>query len=509
MKINLDLSWLGAFIVRIAITTYYRHIRVCGPDSPDGPLLLCLNHNNLFIDCAFSNEFHNRFGHCTYAEASRSNFVLKLLLDSIRGIPIKRPFDFRFQGTGNITREGTTIRGQGTNFLQEVKPGDRIACGRNTNKIISITSDTLMTVETDDFRTYFNESFTIEPKLEQRIAFNNVIEALIAHRAVLIHPEGQPHDNPFLIKLQAGVANIALETLERTPDTLYLHAIGLNYSDQDEFRTDVIICRGEAFEVPQEIFKLWTEGQKTEAIRALLELITDEMNKTLIKAGSIAEHSSVKILHSILLDNQPSLTSEEIMEMGRTAEKMYPDMDKKTLLDSYRDRIARIGLKDSDVKALGQSRCMSHFMLSVISLILVLPFYLSGLFAYGPVIAVAQCIVNRKKRTMLRNPLRVEGKDFPASYIILSIKLLTPIFLSILSIISASYMMYHEYSLLTIVQLQVTFCLVYAFYFYYVWLHCHDAFWDSIKAIRLISCGNARQLLAMRGEIRASLTIKS
>ena len=96
MKINLDLSWLGAFIVRIAITTYYRHIRVCGPDSPDGPLLLCLNHNNLFIDCAFSNEFHNRFGHCTYAEASRSNFVLKLLLDSIRGIPIKRPFDFRF-----------------------------------------------------------------------------------------------------------------------------------------------------------------------------------------------------------------------------------------------------------------------------------------------------------------------------------------------------------------------------------------------------------------------------
>jgi len=88
-----------------------------------------------------------------------------------------------------------------------------------------------MTVETDDFRTYFNESFTIEPKLEQRIAFNNVIEALIAHRAVLIHPEGQPHDNPFLIKLQAGVANIALETLERTPDTLYLHAIGLNYSD--------------------------------------------------------------------------------------------------------------------------------------------------------------------------------------------------------------------------------------------------------------------------------------
>ena len=47
-----------------------------------------------------------------------------------------------------------------------------------------------MTVETDDFRTYSKQSFTIEPKLEQRIAFDNVIEALIAHRAVLIHPEG-------------------------------------------------------------------------------------------------------------------------------------------------------------------------------------------------------------------------------------------------------------------------------------------------------------------------------
>jgi len=77
------------------------------------------------------------------------------------------------------------------------------------------------------------------------------------------------------------------------------------------------------------------------------------------------------------------------MDVGRTAEKMYPDMDKKTLLDSYRDRIARIGLKDSDVKAPGQSRCMSHFILSMITLILVLLFYLAGLFAYGPVIAVA------------------------------------------------------------------------------------------------------------------------
>lgn len=95
------------------------------------------------------------------------------------------------------------------------------------------------------------------------------------------------------------------------------------------------------------------------------------------------------------------------MDVGRTAESMYPQLPAKPVLDSYRDRLSAQGLKDADVKSLGTFSRVYHFFTSLLSLLVVLPFYLVGVLLYGPTIAVAHYIVNRKKRTMLRNPLRV------------------------------------------------------------------------------------------------------
>ena len=50
-------------------------------------------------------------------------------------------------------------------------------------------------------------------------------------------------------------------------------------------------------------------------------------------------------------------------------------------------------------------------------------------------------------------------------------------------------MLCHEYTILTTIEVQVLAFLAYALYFYYIWLHCHDAVWDSAKAIKMATCG--------------------
>ena len=75
-------------------------------------------------------------------------------------------------------------------------------------------------------------------------AFRAVTEALLQGDNVLIFPEGISHDEPYLHKLKTGIARMSLQALTHAKEsefTCIIQPVAIDYSEKDEFRSDLNI----------------------------------------------------------------------------------------------------------------------------------------------------------------------------------------------------------------------------------------------------------------------------
>lgn len=167
------------FLIGIGIRLYYGEIRVKNKHNlpSDGPLIIILNHPNTLMDAWVVGMICKQ---PIYYMAKATLFDSKLKLKLLRGlnmIPINR------QGEGKI--EG---------------------------------------VDNDD-------------------SLSECYKVLSEGKTLLIFPEGTSYKERVLRKLKTGTARIALETEKRNQGKLGLKvvAIGLNYSAQEKFRSNILI----------------------------------------------------------------------------------------------------------------------------------------------------------------------------------------------------------------------------------------------------------------------------
>lgn len=167
------------FLIGIGIRLYYGEIRVKNKQNlpQDGPLIVILNHPNTLMDAWVVGMICKQ---PIYYMAKATLFDSKFKLKLLRGlnmIPINR------QGEGKIKG-----------------------------------------VDNDD-------------------SLSECYKVLSEGKTLLIFPEGTSYKERVLRKLKTGTARIALETERRNEGKLGLKvvAIGLNYSAQEKFRSNILI----------------------------------------------------------------------------------------------------------------------------------------------------------------------------------------------------------------------------------------------------------------------------
>jgi 1-acyl-sn-glycerol-3-phosphate acyltransferase len=75
-------------------------------------------------------------------------------------------------------------------------------------------------------------------------AFKTISDALLEGDSVLIFPEGISHDEPYIHKLKTGIARMALQAMTHSKEhnfTCVIQPVAIDYSEKDEFRSDLAI----------------------------------------------------------------------------------------------------------------------------------------------------------------------------------------------------------------------------------------------------------------------------
>lgn len=109
---------------------YFRKVFVVGTANipEDGPLIICGNHANQFIDPVMIASYCNREISFTMAASSFIKPIVGTIAKSINAIPVKRPEDYKVKGSGKIIINNVHVQGIETKFKDDIM---KFECGAN------------------------------------------------------------------------------------------------------------------------------------------------------------------------------------------------------------------------------------------------------------------------------------------------------------------------------------------------------------------------------------------
>lgn len=120
--------WLLKKFAQAIASIYFKKVHVVGLNNipKDGPVILCGNHANQFIDPILIASYTGRQLSFTIAASSFSKPIVGDLAKAVKAIPVKRPEDSKVKGVGKIVITGSKLIGKGTQFVEQ---GDKIGKG--------------------------------------------------------------------------------------------------------------------------------------------------------------------------------------------------------------------------------------------------------------------------------------------------------------------------------------------------------------------------------------------
>lgn len=228
--------------------------------------------------------------------------------------------------------------------------------------------------------------------------FEAAVKALIRHEALLIFPEGLSHSGVQLARMKTGAARIAFEAEEKADWQLGLRVVpvGLTYHRKHAFRGRVAAAVGRSFEVAG-----WREMRQrdewgaveslTAGMREALEKVTlnlpTEEDRVLIEAADAlyaAEKGYARPrAREKLAPRLPRLQrfAEALAWLYVAEPEEYQQLTRA--VRSYRQRLARLGVKEGDLPARFPVTRVLSYALSQAALLLVgLPLAAVGTLAW-------------------------------------------------------------------------------------------------------------------------------
>lgn len=103
---------------------YFKDVHIIGLENIplDGPLIICGNHANQFIDPIMIGSTANRHISFTIAASSFSKPVVGSMARAVKALPVKRAEDSKIKASGKIKfGSESQIKGINTKFIEETK----------------------------------------------------------------------------------------------------------------------------------------------------------------------------------------------------------------------------------------------------------------------------------------------------------------------------------------------------------------------------------------------------
>ena len=195
----------------------------------------------------------------------------------LHAIPVKRPQDYAFAGTGEVSVDSGRVAGLRSKFTKEVKPGDSIKVANTSLLVKSVESDEALLVS-DLSAKQEPGKFKVFPKIDQARIYETVHNNLKTGRCIGIFPEGGSHDRTTPLPLKAGVCLMALGAMARHNITVSIQCIGLNYYQGHRFRSKAVLNFGVPYTIPRELATLYLQD-RNKAVEILLKQIETVENR--------------------------------------------------------------------------------------------------------------------------------------------------------------------------------------------------------------------------------------
>lgn len=238
-----------------------------------------------------------------------------------------------------------------------------------------------------------------DPSLVSKNAdmFEKCFEHLAKKKSLLIFPEGVSLKERKIKEVKSGAARIAFGAYERNHYELDIKVvcIGLNYSNNGKFQSNVLINIGESITLQNYVDAYKSDPQKTvkrltHDIKAQLEELTVsiEENDSDIMVSRVEEMYKVQLMNELKLEKKNKINDFYVTKAicnylayfkNNAPEKIN---EVKNLMDNYYTLLEQNSFSDKDVRnVISGKNVVSTTLLSLVYSILTLPLFLAGLVA--------------------------------------------------------------------------------------------------------------------------------
>jgi glycerol-3-phosphate O-acyltransferase / dihydroxyacetone phosphate acyltransferase len=478
---NVDPRFVVRGVLFTLIDAFFKDFDVAGsvrvPDA--GPIILaCAPHANQFVDpiciqkaCAKRRDI----GFLAAAKTVRRRYVGQVC-KILQAIPVERAQDLAVVGVGTfaVSAGSVTVKGHGTQFDTQSKPGDLLVVTAPakykgcTSRIRAIGGAGVATMKRA-FRFPAGHatgsegvvaehmdavSFKIHPLLDQSCVFEAVFDRLERGGAIGIFPEGGSHDRTELLPLKGGVSIMALGAMAKYPSLcagggkLKIIPVGINYFEGHRFRSRVFVDIGEPIVPDPALVEQYKRGgdERRAAQGELLASVKMGLEAVTVQAPDFNTLQFLRALRRLYKATGIRAGAQHRMDLMHAFSKSYSrdrDLPRvQQLYDdvlAYREQLSNLGISDHRVSRaslgggtgttiLGSTTLVLQLATKSIYLVLCAVVFLPGIILIWPWRAFTRYVSAKKAKEALRkSDVKIKGNDVLATWKLMTTVTLVPI----------------------------------------------------------------------------------
>mmetsp|Transcript_49805 Transcript_49805/g.115634 ORF Transcript_49805/g.115634 Transcript_49805/m.115634 type:complete len:685 (-) Transcript_49805:96-2150(-) len=300
---------------------FFRSVEIVGLENlpKQGPVILTGNHNNQFVDGVMLLTNSHREISFMIAEKSYQRPMVGFLAKAFHCIPVQRPQDTAFKGTGTVALDGSAVlRGTGTQFKAQMECGCSVQIQGEPKplKVKQVVSDEELVLESEVSGTGGSCTFKVYPKVDQTSMYERVHMGLKQGKCLGIFPEGGSHDRTDLLPLKAGVAVIALDAFTKYGLQVPIVPVGLNYFHGHRFGGRVVTEFGTPINIPESIYALH-ETDRRGAGELLLNIVATGMRSVIVPVPDYHTLQQIYMVRRLYVPDGLKLSAEKAMDLNR------------------------------------------------------------------------------------------------------------------------------------------------------------------------------------------------
>lgn len=285
---------------------------------------------------------------------------------------------------------------------------------------------------------YEGTKYKLAPHIDQTKVYEAVFDRLRSGGCVGIFPEGGSHDRTGLLPLKAGVAIMALGAMADSPHIdLKVVPVGMNYFHAHKFRSRAVVEFGTPIEIPTELVDMYKNGQRRDAIGALLDTVYQGLATVTVQTPDYDTLMLIQAARRLYKPTGKKLPLPYVVELNRRLAmgyERYKDDPRIVNLSKdvkeYNKQLRYLNIRDHQVQYV---RMPIHTVVfttiyRVVKLLVLLVGTLPGLMLFTPVFLLTKYISIRKAREALAgSTVKIQGRDVMATWKIMTALFFAPI----------------------------------------------------------------------------------